>query len=147
MNFAPEIQLSPEQAAAMARGLYAVAHADGIHEQEAALVAAFWEEAGGSEQALSELRHHKPISSEELAEALSSGELRRLFVKTALLLAFADGQVSGKESELVRDFTAKLGLGGELAALEGQVKDFLLSQLAHIQNTDALTEIAKKLAI
>lgn len=147
MNFAPEIQLSPEQAAAMARGLYAVAHADGIHEQEEALVAAFWEEAGGSERALGELRHHKPISSDELAGALTSAELRRLFIKTALLLAFADGQVSGKESELVREFTAKLGLGGELAALEGQVKDFLLSQLAHIKNTDALTEIAKKLAI
>ena len=146
MNFAPEIQLSPEQAAAMARGLYAVAHADGIHEQEAALVAAFWEEAGGSERALSELQH-KPITSDELAGALSSIELRRLFVKTALLLAFADGQVSKKESELVRDFTAKLGLADELAMLEGQVKDFLLSQLAHIQNTDALTEIAKKLAI
>jgi tellurite resistance protein len=147
MNFAPEIQLSPEQAAAMARGLYAVAHADGIHEQEAALVAAFWEEAGGSEKALHELQHHKAITSDELATALGSVELRRLFIKTALLLAFADGQVSGKESELVREFTAKLGLAGELATLEGQVKDFLLSQLSHIQNTDALTEIAKKLAI
>jgi tellurite resistance protein len=147
MNFAPEIHLTPEQAAAMARGLYAVAHADGIHESEAALVAGFWEEAGGSEKALADLARHKPITSDELAHALPAVELRRLFIKTALLLAFADGQVSGQESELVREFTAKLGLGGELSALEGQVTDYLLSQLAHIQNTDALAQIAKKLAI
>lgn len=147
MNFAPEIQLTPEQAAAIARGLYAVAHADGIHEQEANLIAGFWEEAGGSEHALGELKSHKPITGEELASALPSPELRRLFIKTALLLAFADGEVSAKESALVRELTAKLGLGGELGALEGQVKDFLLSQLSHIQNTDAVIEIAKKLAI
>ena len=147
MNFAPEIQLTPEQAAAIARGLYAVAHADGIHEQEATLIAGFWEEAGGSEHALGELKSHKPITGEELASALPSPELRRLFVKTALLLAFADGEVSARESELVREFTAKLHLGEELAALEGQVKDFLLSQLSHIKNTDAVLEIAKKLAI
>ena len=147
MNFAPEIQLEPAQATAMARGLYAIAQADGLHEGEAALIAGFWEEAGGSEKALADLAQGQPITSAELGHAMPSVELRRLFIKTALLLAFADGQVSGKESELVREFTHKLGLGGELEALEGQVKDFLLSQLAHIHNTDALTEIAKKLKI
>ena len=147
MNFAPEIHLDPAQATAMARGLYAIAHADGIHEREAALIAGFWEEAGGSDKALAELASGQAITSTELASAMPSVEMRRLFIKTALLLAFADGQVSAKESEVVREFTHKLGLAGELTDLEGQVKDFLLSQLAHIHNTDALTEIAKKLAI
>lgn len=147
MNFAPDIQLAPDQATAMARGLYAIAQADGLHEREAALVAGFWEEAGGSERALAELTKGEPITSAELAHAMPSVELRRLFIKTALLMAFADGAVSSKESELVREFTHKLGLAGELDALEGQVKDFLLSQLAHIHNVDALTEIAQKLKI
>jgi tellurite resistance protein len=147
MLFAPEIHLDPASAAAMARGLYAVAQSDGLHEREAALIAGFWEETGGSEQSLEQLIKGAPITAAELAAALPSLELRRLFVKTALLMAFADGQVSGKESALCRDLTAQLGLSSELAALEGQVKDFLLSQLAHIHNTDALTEIAKKLAI
>lgn len=147
MNFAPEIQLTPAQAAAIARGLYAVAHADGVHEQEMNLINLFWKEVGGSEHALGELKSHPAITGDELAGALDSHDLRRLFVKTALLLAFADGQVSSKESVLVRELTAKLGLSGELAALEGQVKDFLLSQLAHIHNTEAVLEIAKKLAI
>jgi tellurite resistance protein len=131
----------------MARGLYAVAHADGLHKSEEALIAAFWEEAGGSDEALTELGRQKPITTDELAHALPTPELRRLFIKTALLLAFADGQVSGKESELVREYTAKLGLDSELSALEGQVKDYLLSQLAHIHNIDALAQVAKKLAI
>ena len=99
------------------------------------------------EHALGELKSHPEITGEELCKALPSGDLRRLFVKTALLLAFADGEVSAKESALVREFTAKLHLGEELGVLEGQVKDFLLSQLSHIKNTDAVIEIAKKLAI
>ena len=40
-----------------------------------------------------------------------------------------------------------LGLSAELSTLETQVKEFLLSQLSHIANTDALVEIAKKLKI
>jgi len=147
MMFAPEIHLDPAQATAMARGLYAVAQSDGLHEREAALIGGFWEEAGGSEHALEQAVKGTPITGTELATALPSVELRRLFIKTALLMAFADGQVSGKESVLVRELTGQLGLSSELAAMEGQVKDFLLSQLAHIHNTDALTEIAKKLAI
>ena len=147
MMFAPEINLEPAQATAMARGLYAVAQADGLHEREAALIAGFWEEAGGNEQALEQLTQHAAITSSELANALPSLELRRLFIKTALLMAFADGQVTNKESVLVREFTTQLGLADELTAMQDQVKDFLLSQLAHIHNTDALTEIAKKLEI
>jgi tellurite resistance protein len=147
MNFLPEIPLTQFQAEAIARGLFAIAHADGVHEREEALVASFWAEAGGSDRALSELSRRQAITTEELSTALSTPELRRVFLKTALLLAFADGQVSRKESELVRHYSKELGLDAELSTLEEQVKEYLLGQLAHIHNTQALVEIAKKLAI
>ncbi len=147
MNFFPEIPLSTAQAEAIARGLFHIAHSDGLHEREAALVASFWSDAGGSHNALSELSRRGPLSSEELATVLDTREVRRLFVKTALLLAFADGQVTGVESELVRKYAGELGLGDELSHLEEQVKEFLLGQLSHIHNTAALAEIARKLKI
>mgnify|MGYP000013376485 FL=1 len=147
MNFFPEIPLTTAQAEAIARGLFHIAQSDGLHEREAALVASFWADAGGSMNALSELARSGPLSSAELSAVLDTTELRRLFVKTALLLAFADGQVSGKESDLVRQYAGELGLGGELAHLEEQVKEYLLGQLSHIHNTAALAEIAKKLKI
>lgn len=147
MNFLPEIPLTQFQAEAIARGLFAIAHADGVHEREMALVASFWSETGGSDRALSELSRRDTITSEELGAVLSTPELRRVFLKTALLLAFADGQVSSKESTLVRGYAKDLGLDAELSTLEEQVKEYLLGQLAHIHNTAALVEIAKKLAI
>lgn len=147
MNFFPEIPLTQFQAEAIARGLFTIAHSDGLHEREAALVASFWAEAGGSRHALSELANREAIGTAELAGVLATPELRRVFLKTALLLAFADGQVSTKESELVRHYAAELELAAELPTLESQVKEYLLSQLSHIHNTQALVEIAKKLAI
>ncbi|HPH25408.1 MAG TPA: TerB family tellurite resistance protein [Pseudomonadota bacterium] len=147
MNFFPEIKLETEQAEAIAKGLFAIARSDGLHEREAALVASFWSETGGSMQALAQLERSGTVSAAELAAALTTDDQRRLFVKTALLLAFADGQVTGHESTLVRTYTEALGLSAELSTLETQVKEFLLSQLSHIANTDALVEIAKKLKI
>jgi tellurite resistance protein len=147
MNFFPATQLEHSHAEAIARGLFAIAKADGIHQREAALIASFWADAGGNFSALSQLERREDITSDELGAALRTPELRQLFVKTALLMAFADGEVSGAESQLVRKYAADLGVSEQLGQLEAQVKDFLLSQLSHIHNTAGLAEIAKKLAI
>jgi tellurite resistance protein len=147
MNFFAEINVEKNHAEAIARGLFAIAHSDGLHEREAALVGSFWADAGGSFHALATLERSAPITGEELAAALDSAPLRQVFLKTALLMAFADGQVSEQESALVRSYADALGLTSELSTLEAEVKDYLLSQLAHIHNTESLAQIAKKLAI
>ncbi len=147
MHFFPEVKIETHHAEAIARGLFAIAHADGMHEREAALIASFWADAGGKFSALAELERHAPISAEELGAVLNTEVLRQLFLKTALLMAFADGQVSGEESRLVRSYADHLGLTPLLPSFEAQVKDYLLSQLAHIHNTQGLAEVAKKLAI
>lgn len=147
MQFFPETQIDTHHAEAIARGLFAIAHADGMHEREAALIASFWADAGGTFSALAELERRQPITAQELGAILNTPQLRQLFVKTALLMAFADGKVSEEESQLVRAYAEHLGLTEDLGNLEAQVKEFLLGQLAHIHNTQGLAEIAKKLAI
>ena len=102
ISLLPKANLKPTEA--MARGLFAVAKADGMHEREAALVAAFFTEAGGSVQALGELERREPITSEELQAVLTTSELRRLFLKTAVLLTWADGRVTQEERELVKKY-------------------------------------------
>lgn len=147
MNFFSEINVEKNHAEAIARGLFAIAHSDGLHEREAALIGSFWADTGGSFHALASLERSAAITGEELAAALDNAALRRVFLKTALLMAFADGKVSEQESTLVRTYADALGLTSELSTLEAEVKDYLLSQLAHIHNSEALAEIAKKLAI
>jgi len=48
MEFFPEIDVSANEAEAIARGLYAVALVDGLHERELALLVDFY--GGGKDQ-------------------------------------------------------------------------------------------------
>ena len=147
MEFFPEVQLAQPAAEAIARGLVAVAAVDGMHEREAGLIASFWIDAGGNPASLSSLEKAAAISPAELADLLR-GEERSLFLKTALLLAYADGKVSSEERKLLGEFGVALGVDKDhLDKLEGGVKEFLLGHLSHLHNTDATSQVARKLGI
>ena len=143
MSFFPEIALDTAQAEAIARGLFAVAKSDGLHEREAALVASFWADVGGSPAALAELERRAAVTGAELAAALPTEPMRLLFLKTSLLLAWADGKVSKQEHAVVDAFAKALGLAPRIAELENAVKEYLLSHLAHLSNTTATAQVAK----
>ena len=123
MEFFPEVHLSHGAAEAIARGLFAIARVDGVHEREAGLIASFWIDAGGG----------GPLSD---------------LIKTAILLTWADGSVSPAEKKAVSEFARALGIDdATLEKLDAGVKDFLLGQLVHVQNSDAVSSVAKKLKV
>jgi tellurite resistance protein len=148
MDLHPEVNLSHTAAEAIARGLYAVAKIDGMHAREASLVASFWGDIGGGAAALAELERRPAIQGPELAATLSSPDERSLFLKTALLLAWADGQVTPAERKLIEQYAQALGVGVDgIAKLEEGVKDFLMGHVAHLANTDASRAVAQKLKV
>src|SRR4051812_42619100 len=108
-EFFPEVNLSHNAAEAIARGLYAIARVDGVHEREAGLIASFWIDAGGG-GSLSDLERAESIKPADVAAALHSDNERQLFVKTAILLTWADGEVSAAEKKAVGDFARALGI-------------------------------------
>src|SRR5262245_13330473 len=132
-EFFPEIEIKAEQAEAIARGLYAVARADGhVHEREAAMIGEFYAATGVSAAGLGALERSAPIEPGALAAALSTPALGKLFIKTALLLAYTDSDLGPGEAKVLSDFAAALGVAPvELATLTTQVKEYLLSQLSH----------------
>jgi tellurite resistance protein len=147
MDFFPEVELSHAAAEAIARGLYAVAKVDGLHDREAGLIASFWIDAGGG-GSLSDLERGATILPADLATALHTDDERLLFVKTALLLTWADGKVTDAERQSVSTFAAALGLdSATVEKLEYSVKEYLLSHLTHLTNTDATRSVAKKLQV
>jgi tellurite resistance protein len=147
-DFFPEIEVSHAAAEAMARGLYAVAKVDGLHEREEALVASFWAEVGGGAGALAELQRGAAITAPELSVALHAPELRQMFLKTSMLLAWADGKVTDEERKIIGDFAKALGIDGVAQnKLEAAVKEYLLGHLSPIHNTEAVAEVAKKLGV
>lgn len=150
MEFFPDVDLSAIEAEAIARGLFAVAVVDGVHERELALIAEFYRgtakegaTAGAFVSAPSQI---SPLGPQDLAALLPGAAARELFVKAAYLVAWVDGQVSPAERELIGQFARALGVSGEHeAALEGHVKDYLLHPLVRLANVEAVTGIAKKL--
>ena len=150
MEFFPEIPISEDQAQAIARGLFTVAAVDGVHEREATLIADFYGAATGGDApkvtSLAELGRQGPLAPADLAAALPGDELRQLFVKAALLLAYADGKVTEAERKQLAAYAKALGVPADRqAALEESVRDHLMQPLARLQNTQAVNQVAKKI--
>lgn len=146
-DFFPEIEIRQEQAEAIARALFAIAKADGaVHEREAAIIAEFYCSTTDLASDLGSLERSAAIEPATLALFLPTPELRRLFVKTAILMAYADSSYGKNESKLIADYAKALEISEkDLALLETQVKEYLLGQLSHLQNLQAVAEVAKEL--
>ena len=148
-EFFPEIEIGQDQAEAIARGLFAVARADGqVHEREAALIGEFYASATNAASSLGALERAAPIAGDALAQLLPSEELRYVFIKTALLVAYTDNTYGNAESKIIGEYAQALGIpAADLQTLETQVKEFLLSHLTHLANVDAAAEVARKLKL
>jgi tellurite resistance protein len=144
-----EIDINDDQAEAMALGLYAVAKADGhVHPREAALIADFYMAAHDNPSDLGALERAATVDGTYLAAKLPTKDMRQLFVKTAMLLAYTDGSYGVQESRLISEFSKELELSEQdLRQLETQVKEYMLSQLTHLKNMDAISKVAKELKV
>src|SRR2546428_7040189 len=111
-EFFGQVPVSNDQAAAIARGLYALAKVDGHDEREGMLIQSLWMDAVGWDKPLplKELQAASEITPEQLGKALPTPELRTLFVKTAILLSWADSQVSAKEKAWIERYAKGLGI-------------------------------------
>jgi tellurite resistance protein len=147
MDFFPEIDVDKEQAEAIARGLYAVAKADGeVHPRELAIIADLFTETVESPSQLGALERSSAPDGAYMAAQLPSKELRQLFIKTAWLVAYADSNAGAAEKKLIEGYASALGIAkDELARLEQATKEYLLSQLSHLNNVAAAVEVAKEL--
>ena len=149
MDLFPEVEVNDAQAEAIARGLFAVAKADGnLHERERTLISEFFASISDRPSDLAALDREGAIAPETLALALGSGPLRQLFLMTALLLALCDGDYGGGEAAIIKRYAAAMEFGDdELAEMTTRVKEHMLSQLSHLQNVDAAVAVARELKV
>lgn len=111
------------QIIAWLRGLLTIAWADGVYtEEEQALIAKITQDLALSPE---EMVEFKSISPTELATAL--GEDKKVaenFLRTAVLVALADGVYSTLEAKILQEFSEALGLTVEaLLSLEITIHD------------------------
>jgi hypothetical protein len=143
MDFFPQIDVSALEAEAIARGLYGVALVDGVHERELALISEFYADTTDGS-----LERAGALGPKQLADILIDPEHRELFVKAALLCAWADGKVSPGERAKIGEYAKALAVSDEaLGQLEAAVKDFLLRPFAGLANVEGAAAVAKKLGV
>lgn len=148
MDFFPEIVVTEGEAELIAHGLLAVARADGkMHDRELALVSSFAGEIiGATGTSLASLANEPDIAPDVLAAGLTREPVQMLFVKTCILLAYADGEYAAKEKARVDAYARALQISDSaVAELEQSVKEYLLGHLAGLANRDAALAVAKKL--
>jgi hypothetical protein len=148
MDFFPELDVNALQAEAIARGLYAVAQVDGVHERELALISDFYWSASEGEHAAPSIERVGGLDPKDVASMLPSAQHRELFVKSAYLLAWSDGQVSAGERAKIAEYAKALDVSAEAQTkLEAQVKDFLMRSLAGLSNVESVSAVAKKMGM
>jgi tellurite resistance protein len=126
MDLFEEVQLDNATGEVIARGLVTIAEVDGMEERERDLIESFWRESTGGKGRPLALQEREAIAADDLAVALKGSAERRLFIKTAILLTWADGEVSPEEKTVLLEFASALGFDHEtMNLLEGSVKDYL----------------------
>lgn len=146
-DFFTEQELGFEHVKALAHALLAVARVDGVHDNEMALVREFYDSCSRpGDPRLEDIASgaFDPVTATTLFD---TPELAKLFTKSLILLAFADGTYAEAEDRLIREYAEVLGLSGDdVDGLHQATKDFLMQSLAHIKNVDALKGVLEKLS-
>jgi tellurite resistance protein len=150
MEFFQETEITAGQAEIVARGMLAVARAEGgARKAELELIKSFYSDvAGGGARHLASLEQAPDLTPEVAATAVTSEPVARLFLKSCILAGYADGEYTAEERAIVEKYAKALHVDAEtLAKLEQSVKEYLVSHLAGLSNVDATRAIARKLKL
>jgi tellurite resistance protein len=107
-----DLSLSADDANAIVAALHDVAQADGVHEAELDLIRGFVE-ALDIDLGADRPTELPPMTPAKLAAVITSPQVRKLAIQSAVLLAWADGVFSDEEHARVREYATALGFSAE----------------------------------
>ena len=142
------VELELRHVRLMVKGMMRVAHSDGAHPRELALIRAFYEGCRADVQGLAEFDDlaNLPYEPGAAKDVLDTPELKSAFLTSCFLVAYADGGVSDAEGKAIAEMGRELGVDdATVAETRERVKDQLLQQLTGSANLEALARIASAL--
>lgn len=129
------------------QGMSAVSRVDGVQPAETNLLRNFYDACQSEAHAMTGF---DDLASQEFSpiharEVLDTTELCTEFLRSCVFVGYADGKYTATERAKVAEFAADLKVEpGQLKEIEAQVADILMSQMATLQNIDAIREVARK---
>ena len=145
-SFFSEQDLNFEQVKALTHALMTLARVDGIHDNEMSLIREFYESCARAGDPRLEDVAKGTFQIDRAKKLFDSPELAKLFVKSLILLAFADGEYAIPEDDLIREWAGALGVSStEVDALHEATKEHMMMALSHVQNLDALKAVRQSL--
>lgn len=147
--FAPQA-LSDNALIAATKTMLKVAHTDGLHPAEAALIEAFYS-SGTSADGAAQLPGFASLSDgiEDFsvdAASFSNDQEREMVLALSVMTGFADGAFSEHEQQVVRSIANSLQIdGGRFDDIVDAVKDHMLAQLSHLPDAASVAVVAKEL--
>ncbi|WP_137936012.1 TerB family tellurite resistance protein [Chitinivorax sp. B] len=139
------IELNINHVQLLVRAMHELSLVDGVHDAERVMLNGFYQACQADSQALTTFQELVSVKLDlsALADNFNTPELKRAFLHSCLLLAYADGQYSTTERARIVEYGKALGMmENELAVVEDQVADHLLQQISRIENVAALGEVA-----
>lgn len=146
-DFFSEIDIDFEQVKVLCHAMMDVARVDGVHENEMQMVREFYASCARSGDPAVEAVTEGAFDPTAAAGVFGgSDELRSVYVKSLILLAYADGDYGDAERARIQELAGAVDLDAEaVGRLETATREYLMASLSHIQNLDALREVQKEL--
>lgn len=146
-DFFSEIDIDFEQVKVLCHAMMAVARVDGVHDNEMRLIRDFYASCARAGDPELEAVTQGDLPTDAAARAFGQDdEHKNLFVKSLILLAYADGAYGEQEDGLIRQMAAQVGLDdAAVDRLKEATREYLMASLSHVQNLDALREVQKDL--
>ena len=133
---------------AASKTMLKVAHTDGVHPAETALIQGFYTSCvnSGEWPAFDKLQRESSGDFHVDAKAFSSDQEREMIVALSIMTGFADGVFSAAEQAVVRTIAADLQIApARFDEINSAVKDHMLAQLSHLPDAGSVAKVAKEL--
>jgi tellurite resistance protein len=147
---------------AASKTMLKVAHTDGVHPDEIALIKGFYsscvnssewpafdklqQESSGEWPAFDKLQQESSGDFHVDAKAFSSDQEREMIVALSIMTGFADGAFSAAEQAVVRTIATELHIApARFDEINSAVKDHMLAQLSHLPDAGSVAKVAKEL--
>jgi len=146
-DFFSDLEIDFDQVKVLCHAMMTVARVDGVHDQEMRLIREFYASCAraGDPEVEAVTQGDLPEGAAEAAFGRTD-EHKQVFVKSLILLAYADGTYGEAEDGRIRELAGQVGLEGDAVdRLKVATREYLLASLSHVQNLDALREVQKEL--